>query len=175
MKKIIILFFAASTAITGAKAQRSERLSFATTIGTGIAINAPASTPFTWQMAGYYNFNSRLSAGVGTGLSAYEKILIPLFGSVKFNIIKPRKLTPYIECSAGYGFAPGKNTNGGFYLNPSAGMLWAIGKITKLSLALGYETQHLERLKKQENEYFRAEFAEKLNHNNISIKAGFIF
>lgn len=50
----------------------------------------------------------------GTGLSIYEKALIPLFANVKFAITKPRKFTPYIECGVGYSFAPDKNANGVF-------------------------------------------------------------
>ncbi len=45
----------------------------------------------------------------------------------------------------------------------------------KLFLALGYESQKLEQLKTQKQSLFTAEFAEKLIHNAISIKIGFIF
>ena len=110
-----------------------------------------------------------------TGLSIYEKALIPLFADAKFLIIKPRKFTPYIECGVGYSFAPDKNANGGFYLNPSAGVEYSICKSKKLFLALGYESQKIERLKTQKQSLFTAEFAEKLSHNAISIKIGFIF
>ena len=114
-------------------------------------------------------------AGIGTGLSIYEKALIPLFADAKFLIIKPRKFTPYIKCGVGYSFAPDKNANGGFYLNPSAGVEYSIYKSKKLFLALGYESQKLEQLKTQKQSLFTAEFAEKLIHNAISIKIGFIF
>ena len=131
--------------------------------------------PFSLQVLGYYAINKRFSVGVGTGLSIYEKVLIPLFADAKFLIIKPRKFTPYIECGVGYSFAPNKNVNGGFYLNPSAGVEYSICKSKKLFLALGYESQKLEQLKTQKQSLFIAEFAEKLIHNAISIKIGFMF
>ena len=157
------------------KAQISERLRFSTTIGTGIPMSSPASTPFAWQVLGYYTINQRLSAGIGAGISLYEKTLIPLFADAKFNITKPKKFTPYIECGVGYSFAISQNANGGFYLSPSVGIEWSIYGRNKLLLAIGYESQSLERLKMHEDQYFDAEFKEQLNHNAISIKIGFIF
>lgn len=156
-------------------AQKKEHFTFATSVGTGIDMSEPAATPFSLQVLGYYAINKRFSVGVGTGLSIYEKVLIPLFADTKFLIIKPRKFTPYIECGVGYSFAPNKNANGGFYLNPSAGVEYSICKSKKLFLALGYESQKFERLKTQKQSLFTAEFAEKLSHNAISIKIGFMF
>ena len=160
MKKIILLIIVCcATAI--ATAQQTERFTFATSVGTGIDMNEPATTPFAWLALGYYAINKRLSVGIGTGLSIYEKTLIPLFADAKLLIIKPRKFTPYIECGVGYSFAPDKNANGGFYLNPSVGVEYSICKSKKLFLTLGYESQKLGRLKTQKQSLFTAEFAEK--------------
>lgn len=62
-----------------------------------------------------------------------------------------------------------------FYLNPSAGVEYSIYKDKKLFLALGYESQKLERLKAQKQSLLTAEFVEKLMHNSIAIKIGFMF
>lgn len=175
MKKIFLTLIVLFTVFAGVKAQDNDRFSFATTIGTGIPMSTPASTPFELQVLGYYNFNHRFSAGVGTGVSVYEKMLIPLYADLKFNIIKPRKFTPYLECGAGYSFAPDKNANGGLYLNPSVGVQWAVCTKMKLLFAVGYEMQKYERLKSHTNQYFEAEFKEQLNHNSISIKIGVLF
>ena len=174
MKKTVFIIITV-LAVSGAKAQITEHLTFAASIGTGVAMNAPAFTPFTWLVSGYYNLNERFSAGIGTGLSCYEKTLIPLFADVRFNIIKPRKFTPCLTYSGGYGFAPDKNTNGGIYLNPSFGLQYSIGGNKKLFLAAGYELQKFERLKKYESPYFEAEFEEQLSHNSLSLKIGFMF
>lgn len=156
-------------------AQQADRFTFATSIGTGFAMNKPATMPFTWQVLGNYSINKRFSVGVGTGLSIYEKALIPLFADIKFTIVKPRKFTPYLECGVGYSFAPDKNTNGGFYLSSSIGIQYSIYGNKKIFFALGYELQKLERLKTQEQPLFTSEFVEKLNHSSITIKIGFMF
>lgn len=174
MKKLSLLLLAVVT-VTVADAQGTERFSFATTVGTGISISTPKSTPFEWQVIGHYHFTRRLSAGIGTGVSVYEKILLPLFANMKFAVIRPRKFTPFLECGAGYGFAPDKNAGGGIFLNPSAGVQYTVSRRNKLFIALGYELQKSERLKKYECSLFSAEFTEKLNHSSISIKAGFVF
>lgn len=174
MKKIILLIIASCT-VAMATAQKREYFTFATSVGTGIDMSEPATTPFTWQVLGYYAINKRFSVGIGTGLSIYEKALIPLFADVKFKIVKPRKFTPYIECGVGYSFAPDKNANGGFFLNPSVGVEYSIYGDKKLFLALGYESQKLERLKPQKQSLLITEFVEKLKHNSIAIKIGFMF
>lgn len=174
MKKILFTLIFVFTTVA-LNAQLPERLSLSTSIGTGIPMSAPASTPFSWQVLGHYEINKRLSTGIGTGISCYEKTLIPLFADAKFTITKPRKLTPYLECGFGYSFAPGKNVNGGFYLNPSVGLQYAIHTDTKFFIALGYELQKLERLKSYENSLLITEFAEKLNHNSISVRVGITF
>lgn len=109
-----------------ATAQQTERISLATSIGTGINTSEPAATPLSWQILRHYAIGKRFSAGIGTGLSVYEKALIPLFADVKYTITRPKKFTPYVECGIGYSFAPDKNANGGFYLNPSAGVQYSV-------------------------------------------------
>ena len=175
MKKIIFLIIAYCCTSFMVMAQQTDRFTLATSIGTGFAMSEPATMPFTWQVLGNYSINKRLSIGVGTGLSVYEKALIPLFADVKFMIVKPRKFTPYLECGVGYSFAPDKNANGGFYLSPSIGIQYSIYGNKKIFFALGYELQKLERLKTQEQSLFTAEFVEKLNHSSISVKIGFMF
>lgn len=174
MKKIILLIIVCCTAAM-VSAQQTERLTFATSIGTGIDMSEPATTPFSWQILGHYSISKRLSAGIGTGLSVYEKALIPLFADVKYTIARPKRFTPYAECGIGYSFAPDKVANGGFYLNPSIGVQYSVSGDVKIFFALGYELQKLERVKKQEQLLFTAEFAERLRHNAISIKIGFMF
>lgn len=156
-------------------AQPSERLTFSTTIGTGISMSTPSYTPFCWQFIGHYHINKRFSAGIGTGLSFYEKALVPLFIDAKFNITKPQKFTPFLECGVGYSFAPDKNASGGFYFHPSIGMQYSIHNNKSLFVAIGYELQELKRLKEYENTLFTAEFEEKISHNLLSLKCGIIF
>jgi len=172
MKKIIIVFAISfvTFCVTG-----QTPFTYATTIGTGIAMDEPSATPFTWQVLGYYNISQRFSAGVGTGFSYYEMTLIPVFAGAKLTITQPRRFTPFVECAGGYAFAPNKNTNGGTYFNPSIGLQYALPNKMKLQLAIGYELQNAERLKESINEYFTVGFAEKLSYQTVSVKVGILF
>ena len=89
MRNIIIL--ALIFLGTAVHAQEIRRISYATTIGTGFDMSKPSCTPFIWQVSGNYNFNERLSAGVGTGISLFEKPIVPLFADVKFLHLTNRK------------------------------------------------------------------------------------
>lgn len=173
MRNIIIL--ALIFLGTAVHAQEIRRISYATTIGTSFDMSKPSCTPFIWHVSGNYNFNERLSAGVGTGVSLYEKTIVPIFADVKFRICKPRKFTPFIQCSAGYGIAVSKDTNGGICINPTAGISYSVYKRMKLFVSVGYELQKLERLKEYDSEIVTVEFSEKLSHNLISMKVGIEF
>lgn len=176
MKRIVFIILFSIVMIT-VKAQtvNEKRISYATTAGTGISMSTPSSTPFTWQVLGYYNLTERWSIGVGTGLSFYEKMLIPVYGDVRFQIGRERKFTPYAEFAIGYSFAPSSDANGGFFMNPSIGIQYPLKNKMKLQLAIGYEAQELERLKKQTDSYFHKEFEEQLSHHSISFKIGLRF
>lgn len=177
MKKILftVLICSALAAVHAQTGNKERKISYATTIGTAVVMGTPSSTPFTWQVMGYYNLADRWSVGVGTGLSFYERMLIPVFGDVRFQIGRTRKFTPYAELGAGYSFAPQSNANGGFFMNPSIGIQYPLKNKIKLQLAVGYELQKLERLKTQTDSYFEKEFVERLSHNSISIKLGLLF
>ena len=51
MKKIILILLSVLIA-SAMKGQISNRFTYITTIGTGIPMNEPSSTPFTWQVSG---------------------------------------------------------------------------------------------------------------------------
>lgn len=156
-------------------AQEPRRISYATTIGTGFDMSKPSYAPFVWQLIGNYHFSERFSAGVGTGISLYEKPMVPLFADARFRVCKPGKFTPFIQCSAGYGIAVSHDANGGIYINPAVGISYSVYKRMKLFVSAGYELQKLERLKKFDNEMISVEFSEKLSHNLISLKIGIGF
>ncbi|HJD76349.1 MAG TPA: porin family protein [Bacteroides reticulotermitis] len=177
MKKKLFTLLACFTLLTAhAQTDRQAcRISYATTLGTGLAMSTPSSTPFTWQVLGYYNLTDRWAVGAGTGLSFYEKTLIPLFGDVRFQLGKTRRFTPYAELGVGYAFAPQRKVNGGFFINPSIGVQYPLAGKMKLQLAVGYELQEFERLKTQTDNQFRKEFVEQLSHHSLSVRLGLKF
>lgn len=174
MRKLFLVLFVICGGMI-ARGQETGRLTYTATAGVGIALNEPASTPFLWQVIGYYNLNKRFSAGVGTGISCYEKTSIPVFADIRFMVINPRQFTPYLSGAAGYAFVPAKRANGGLYVHPSAGVLYDFRNNLKFLLAVGYELQKSERLKDYEDSYFKTEFSEKLKHNSFVVKLGVVF
>lgn len=152
-----------------------RRFSYSTTIGTGLAMSTPSKKPFSWQVLGYYNITPHWAVGAGTGISIYEKPLLPLFANVKFRIIKPVKWAPYIECGAGYSLPLAQKSHGGFYLSPTIGVEYAAFEKAKLLFGIGYEGQKLDRSKNYQNSYFSSEFQEKLRHHSLAFKIGVVF
>lgn len=43
----------------------------------------------------------RLAVGADTGMAVYEKVLVSVFGEVRFLLLRPRRFTPYRACGAG--------------------------------------------------------------------------
>lgn len=173
MKNIILAILILCGSIV--HAQEVKRISLTTIIGTGFDMNKPSYTPFLGQIIGNYNINEHFYVGIGSGVSLYEKPLIPVFADAKVYVCKPRKLIPFIKCSAGYGLAVSDDANGGIYINPAIGLSCVAYKRMRLLVQMGYEMQKLERLKRYENNMISAEFVEKLNHNIISLKVGVEF
>lgn len=174
MKKLLFLLTAAFAALS-ATGQSGPRFSFSTALGTGISMSEPACTPLLWRVTGYYNVGGRFAAGVGTGLSFYEKTLIPVYADVRLLVTRSRRFTPFLQCGAGYSFAPQSNANGGIMLAPAVGVQYALRGTMRLLLSAGYELQKLERLRKYAGGGFSAQFCEKLGHHAISLKFGFLF
>lgn len=174
MKKVILLL-SVFLAAASADAQSVRRFSFATDFGTGIALSEPASTPFLWRVTASCNIGRRFSAGAGTGLSFYEKTLIPVFADMRFLVARPRRFTPFLQCAAGYAFAPDRDANGGLLFTPALGVQVGLPKGLCVVLSLGYEQQKFTRAKRSANDFFSAAFEERLNHRTITLRAGLLF
>jgi hypothetical protein len=172
MKQFIYILLLSITFIS---VEAQNKISFTTTVGTGISMDISSSMSFTWQVLGNYSLTERLSFGAGTGMTFYEKMLIPVYGNIKYQFGRERKFTPYAEFAAGYSFAPSKNATGGIFMNPSFGIQYPMKNKKKLQLAIGYELQKLELLKKQTDNYFHKEFKEQLSHPPISVRIGLSF
>lgn len=153
----------------------SKHFSYTTYIGTGLSMSQPSQTPFNWQIIAHYHIGQRFTIGAGSGLSIYEKALIPLYANAQFFMTRPKKLTPYLECNIGGSLAAAKETNGGFYLSPSVGAQVKLTQKLKMNIALSYEIQQLETLKQRTDEYFHTEFKEELSHHSITLKVGLTY
>jgi len=157
-----------------AKGQTAGSFNYAVTAGAGFAVTTSAATPLELQAICLYNVNQRFEAGVGVGLSSYEKILIPVFADLRFLLTPACRFTPFAECSGGYAFSLSPNTSSGLYFYPSVGIQYAVNKRYKLSLSIGYEHQSLRRLKSSQSDYFVSEFEERLTHGSVMLRFGMI-
>lgn len=154
----------------------NKDIRYQVTVGTGIPMSTPSTVPFALQGEVLYAFGNRLMAGAGTGFSLYDKeVLIPLFADVRFNIIKPARFTPFLNCGVGYSFAPSKEVNGGFYLFPAIGVETSLFSKYTVLLSLGYELQELDRLKEYTTPSFVSSYQESLSHHSLSLKVGIVF
>lgn len=152
-----------------------SRFSCSTAVGTGFGLGRPSSTPFVWRITGYYNPGRRFSVGAGTGLSFYEKALVPLYADAKFLFARPRRFTPYAEFAAGYAFALRGDADGGLMLGPAVGVQYALRTGMHLFFSAGYELQKLERLREYRGDWFSAGFCEKLSHGTLLFQVGVLF
>lgn len=156
--------------------ERNNAIRYQVTVGTGIPMSTPSTVPFSLQGEILYSFNNRLMAGIGTGFSLYDKeALIPLFADVRFNLIKPARFTPYLNCNIGYSFAPAGDVNGGYYLSPAIGVQTTLFSKYTVLLALGYEVQDMERLKEYATSSFVSSYQESLSYQSLSLKIGIVF
>ena len=79
---------------TEVPAQEFPRFSCSTSVGTGFGLTRPSSVPVVWRVTGHYNVSRRFSVGAGTGVSCYEKTLVPLFADAKFLLSAAAALRP---------------------------------------------------------------------------------
>lgn len=82
-----------------------------------------------------------IGVGVGVGFVHIDKIYIPLTVDISF-FGEPKKVSPIVVGSAGYGFYNNANsytgTKGGFTGSLNAGIALPAGKSTKFFLMAGY-------------------------------------
>ena len=84
-------------------AQELPRFSCSASVGTGFGLTRPSSVPVVWRVTGHYNVSRRFSVGAGTGVSCYEKTLVPLFADAKFLLMRRRSFTGLEEISSPFG------------------------------------------------------------------------
>ena len=146
------------------------------TVSTGIPMSTPSTVPFALEGRALYSLSSRFAAGVGTGFSLYDKeALIPLAGNLQFNLLKPGRFTPYLDCAAGYSFAPASKVDGGFYLFPSVGIRMNLLSDKEMLFSLGYGLQDLKRLQEYSTPYLDSSYEESLSFHSLSFKLGIVF
>ena len=88
-----------------------------------------------------YQINKNFLIGAGTGLYSYESgLLVPLFLDLRFafNIAQ---LTPYLLCDGGVLLNFSEFTSTKLFINPGAGVRYALGRNVAINLAAGLLAQ----------------------------------
>lgn len=90
-----------------------------------------------------YNITPDWFAGLGTGFisnlnpDANNVNLVPLYATGRWYW-KDRRWSPFLDMSAGYVFAVGRNNGGGVYVAPLIGINYHIKGRLSLDMGLGY-------------------------------------
>lgn len=145
-----------------------------TTFGTAIPL-AGAAAAFEWQILGHYNPTEHWSVGAGTGISLYEKPLLPLYADVRYHIGRPRLFNAFLEMAGGYSFSLSREANGGLLVNPAVGVQCRLPKGLAVQLSVGWELQKIQLLRRGSNANFSSSFVEKLTLNSVTVRAGLKF
>ncbi|WP_080903551.1 hypothetical protein [Parabacteroides sp. Marseille-P3160] len=99
---------------------------------------------FDFNIAGMYDINRRLSAGIGVGV---EKLydpsytILPVFVKVAYSPIRANE-RPYVFAKVGYGIGTGIS-NAGLLLNTGLGYKLQLRKLFALNFLLGYHLQSI--------------------------------
>lgn len=108
------------------------------------------TTSVRFRMVNGYQFNPRLSVGVGIGYTSYNDPLnlIPLFLDIKYKFLKANA-TPFVSFKSGYSFSTWSNEDtqvdahrGGFMINPGIGLQFETNKGFGWYFTAGYNTDH---------------------------------
>lgn len=147
-----------------------EKIHFSTNLTLGMPLADSDVKPLSLLVSAEYQLHPRLSAGLGSGISKYDHLMLPVFATFHWHVSKPHRFTPFLGCNIGHAFAPKKHVNGGFYLSPSVGVSY-----NSLSLSVGYELQEYSQLLSCENARFLTQYVEDISNHAITASIGFTF
>lgn len=174
MRYYLTLFIAILT-LFSSKAEEYKDLSYSLGVEYGWDFNVPSYNPIGVKIAGLYNFNRHWGVGAETGITKYEKVILPVAAYGSYHFTQKKKFIPFIDVSIGYGISLAKESRGGFLMSVSMGTEYKLSDKINLLLGLGYQTQSLSRILKHSDEFALIEFREHLTHNTIGIKIGVVF
>ena len=175
MKKTVILFMLASMAMCLQAQTLKDRLCFQTKFVIGMPLPDSDVKPLSLTGFAEYKVHPRFSTGLGTGLSKYDHLMIPVFATLHWSITQPRQFTPFLACDIGHAFAPEKDVNGGFFLAPSIGVRYQLKGCQSMTLSIGYELQEYDQLKSHESSFALSQYIESISNYAITIGIGFTF
>ena len=131
------------------------------TIGTGVF----GLDRFEFSTTHGYQFIPCFYAGVGVGVHYYpdaDAAEIPIYADLRADLLK-RSICPFIDMKIGYTVYE----DTGFYLNPMAGVRFAVGSRAAVNFGIGYTMQRIE------FDYY--DYSDSINIGGFSMRLGFEF
>ena len=125
---------------------------------------------FSFQMVNGYRFSRRLFAGLGVGADLFAtETILPVFGSLRGDILKKGDFIPYYFVDLGYGFNGTRNES----ITYKGGLAAAAGIGFKINLvndkgflvSFGYRFQEASRT--------MGSMEERRNYQRLALRAGF--
>lgn len=152
-----------------------EKINFRTNLTVGMPLADSDVKPLSLLVSAEYQLHPRFSAGMGSGISKYDHLMLPVFATLHWQISKPHRFTPFLGCNIGHAFVPKKHVSGGFYLTPSVGVSYKLNERQSLSLSVGYELQEYNQLVSCETTKFLTQYVEDISNHAITANIGFTF
>ena len=152
-----------------------EKTHFSTNLTVGMPLADSDVKPLSLLVSTEYQLHPRFSAGLGSGISKYDHLMLPVFATFHWDMSKPHRFTPFLACHIGHAFAPKKHVSGGFYLTPSVGVSYQLKGGHSLSLSVGYQLQEYNQLITCETTKFLTQYVEDISNHALTANIGFTF
>ena len=175
MKRIVTLLIIVCVMAQLRAQTLREKIHFSTNLTVGMPLADSDVKPLSLLVSAEYQLHPRFSAGLGSGMSKYDHLMLPVFATFHWHVSKPHRFTPFLGCNIGHAFAPKKHVNGGFYLTPSVGISYKLKGRHSLSLSIGYELQESVSLVTYESAMYLTQYVENISNHAITASIGFTF
>ena len=152
-----------------------EKIHFSTNLTFGMPLADSDVKPLSLLVSAEYQLHPRLSAGLGSGISKYDHLMLPVFATFHWQVSKPHRFTPFLGCNIGHAFVPKKHVSGGFCLTPSVGLSYTFNDRQRLSLSIGYELQESVSLVTYESSMYLSQYVEDISNHALTASIGFTF
>ena len=152
-----------------------EKIHFSTNLTVGMPLADSDVKPLSLLVSAEYQVHPRFSTGLGSGISKYDHLMLPVFATFHWLVSKPHRITPFLGCNIGHAFVPKKHVSGGFYLTPSVGISYKLNERQRLLLSVGYELQEYTQLVTYESSMYLSQYVEDTSNHAITASIGVTF
>ena len=152
-----------------------EKIHFSTNLTVGMPLADSDVKPLSLLVSAEYQLHPRFLAGLGSGISKYDHLMLPVFATFYWQVSKSHRFTPFLGCNIGHAFVPKKHVSGGFCLTPSVGLSYTFNDRQRLSLSIGYELQESVSLVTYESSMYLSQYVEDISNHALTASIGFTF